>query len=75
MAKPTHWCLGWSGNLELGFDDGKYLPRKAALILCPEYFNESGEPKLDMLPIDSLELAEKRKKRKKKWWNRWLKHI
>lgn len=72
MDKPTHWCLGWSGNLELGFDDGKYLPRKAALILYPEYFNESGEPKLDMLPIDSLELAEKRKKRKKKWWNRWL---
>lgn len=75
MDKPTHWCLGWSGNLELGFDDGKYLPRKAALILYPEYFNESSEPKLDMLPIDSLELAEKRKKRKKKWWNRWLNQI
>ena len=75
MDKPTHWCLGWSGNLELGFDDGTYLFRKAALLLYPEYFNESGEPKLDMLPIDSLEFEKERKKRQKKeirWWNRWL---
>ena len=48
---PTHWTLGWGGTLELGFDDGTYLPRKAALLLNPEYFDENGEPKLDMLPI------------------------
>lgn len=49
--KPSHWTLGWSLEAELGFDDGKYLPRKAALILYPEYFNENGNPKMDMLPI------------------------
>ena len=49
--KPTHWTLGWSLEAELGFSDGKYLPRKAALILYPEYFDEQGEPILDMLPI------------------------
>lgn len=49
--KPTHWTMGWGGTVELGFDDGKYLPRKAALILHPEYFDENGEPILDMLPI------------------------
>jgi hypothetical protein len=43
--------LGWSLEAELGFNDGKYLPRKAALILYPEYFDESGNPKMDMLPI------------------------
>lgn len=48
---PTHWTLGWSLEAELGFSDGKYLPRKAALILYPEYFDEQGEPILDMLPI------------------------
>ena len=74
MNKPTHWCLGWSLDIELGFDDGKYLPRKAALILYPEYFNENGEPKLDMLPMDSLELAEEKAKRRKekKWWNKLM---
>ena len=65
MNKPTHWCLGWSGHIELGFDDGKYLPRKAALIFYPEYFDENGEPKLDMLPIDTIEMAEERAKKRK----------
>lgn len=79
--KPTHWCLGWSGHLELGFDDEKYLPRKAALILYPEYFDENGDPKLDMLPMDSLELAEERAKirkqreREKKWWCKLYRRI
>ena len=50
--KPTCWTLGWSFNVELGFDDGTYLPRKAALILYPKYFDENGEPILEMLPID-----------------------
>lgn len=78
MDKPTHWCLGWSLNLELGFDDGKYLPRKAALIFYPKYFDENGEPKLDMLPIDSIELFEEREEKRKKaeiekkWWYKWL---
>lgn len=49
--KPTHWDMGWGGTVELGFDDGKYLPRKAALILHPEYFDKNGEPILDMLPV------------------------
>ena len=52
LEKPTHWCLGWSLNMELGFDDGKYLPRKAALILYPEYFDDNGEPIKDLLPLD-----------------------
>ena len=52
LEKPTHWCLGWSLNMELGFDNGKYLPRKAALILYPEYFDDNGEPIKDMLPLD-----------------------
>ena len=43
--------MGWGGTVELGFDDGKYLPRKAALILHPEYFDKNGEPILDMLPV------------------------
>lgn len=49
--KPTHWTLGWGLEPELGYDDGRYLPRQAALILYPEYFDENNEPKLDMLPI------------------------
>jgi hypothetical protein len=52
LEKPTHWCLGWSLDMELGFDDGKYLPRKAALVLYPEYFDDNGEPIKDMLPLD-----------------------
>lgn len=50
--KPTHWTLGYSFKPELGFDDGTYLMREAARILYPEYFNEIGEPRLDMLPLD-----------------------
>jgi hypothetical protein len=49
--KPTCWTFGWSMDIELGFADGKYLPRKAALILYPEYFDEQGEPIRDMLPF------------------------
>ena len=49
--EPTHWTLGWSMDLELGFDDGTYLPRKAAILLCPQYFDENGEPIKDALPI------------------------
>ena len=49
--QPTHWTLGYSLDAELGFRDGKYLPRKAALILYPEYFDENGEPIFNMLPI------------------------
>ena len=66
--------MGWSGQLDLGFDDEKYLMRKDGLIFYPEYFDENGEPKLDMLPIDTPELYEERKKkrkqaeREKKWW-------
>lgn len=51
-GQPTHWTLGWSFNLELGFDDGKYLPRKAAILLYPQYFDEKGEPIKDALPIE-----------------------
>lgn len=74
MGKPSHWCLGWLLNIELGFDDGKYLPRAAALMLYPEYFDENGEPKLNMLPMDSIELSKERERkrkqaeREKKWW-------
>lgn len=63
--KPTHWCLGWTGDIELGFDDGKYLPRKAALIIYPQFFTD-GKPNIDMLPIDSLELSEQRRKKYKR---------
>ena len=49
--RPAHWTLGWRGTLELGFEDGTYLPRKAALLLYPQYLDEQGNPKLDMLPI------------------------
>ena len=49
--KPTCWTFGWSMDIELGFAGGKYLPRKAALILYPEYFDEQGEPIKDMLPF------------------------
>ena len=58
LEKPTHWCLGWSLNMELGFDDGKYLPRKAALVLYPEYFDDNGEPIKYMLPLDEPKLKK-----------------
>lgn len=50
--KPTHWCMSWAGTVELGFDDGTYLPRKAALILYAQYFDAEENPILDMLPFD-----------------------
>ena len=80
-SKPTHWCLGFSLDLELGFDDEKYLPRRAAVILYPEYFDKNGEPKLNMLPIDTMEMAEERRKRRKKaerekkWWYRFIRRV
>ena len=49
--KPICWTHGWSMDIELGCTGGKYLPRKAALILYPEYFDEHGEPIKDMLPF------------------------
>ena len=52
MDKPVNWCLGLSGNIELGFENGTYLPRKTAMILYPKYFDEHGEPRTYMLPID-----------------------
>ena len=48
---PTHWTLGFSLDLELGFDDGKYMPRKAAILFYPQYFDKNGEPIRDALPI------------------------
>lgn len=80
-SKPTHWCLGWSLEPELGFNDEKYLPRKAAVILYPEYFDEDGKPKLDMLPVDTMEMAKERRKRRKKAerekkrWYRFIRRI
>lgn len=56
---PTCWTLSWAGTVELGFADGKYLPRKAALLIYPDYFDENGEPILDKLPMDSKELSAK----------------
>lgn len=51
-SMPTHWCISWSGTVELGFDDGTYLPRRAAVLLYPEYFDEKNNPILSMLPMD-----------------------
>ena len=48
---PTHWTLGWDLKPQLAFADGRYLPRKAALVLYPQYFDENGEPIMDLLPI------------------------
>ena len=50
--QPTSWTLSWGLTLELGFSDGTYLPRKAAKILYPDYFDSRGNPILNMLPID-----------------------
>lgn len=50
--RPTCWTLGWDFRPQLGFADGKYLPRKAALILYPEYFDDKGEPVMNLLPLD-----------------------
>ena len=54
---PTHWCMSWAGTVELGFDDGTYLPRKAALILYPQYFDNNGNPIFEMLPFDEKQFA------------------
>lgn len=50
---PSCWTLGWSGQIELGFEDGTYLPRKTALLLFPEYFTYSGCPIYEKLPFDT----------------------
>ena len=55
LVRPTHWCISWGGTVELGFADGTYLPRVAALILYPEYFDKNGEPILESLPMDKGE--------------------
>ena len=46
------WTMGWSGEVELGTGDGYYIPRKAAVILHPEFFDEDGNPIIDALPMD-----------------------
>lgn len=72
--KPICWTFGWSMDIELGFAGGKYLPRKAALILYPEYFDEQGEPIKDMLPFGYVMEKKPRgygkkvfEERKKEW--------
>ena len=50
-SKPTYWTMGWGGDPELGFSDGTYLPRKAALLLHSEYFDKNGNPILSALPV------------------------
>ena len=52
MADKYCWTLGWGGTVELGIGNGRYLPRKAALLLHGEYFDENGEPILSALPMD-----------------------
>lgn len=52
MDSKYYWTIGWSGDIELGCGKGYYLPRKAAILLHPEYFDEKGEPILGMLPLD-----------------------
>ena len=68
MAKeqPTHWTLGYSLDIELGFSDGKYLPRKAALLLYPEYFDEDGNPIIDKLPLAGSDRLTNKEKAKRK---------
>lgn len=63
--KPTHWTLGHSLRPELGFDDGTYLMRNAGKLLYPEYFDENGEPRLDMLPLDGQDRKKWKKEHKK----------
>ena len=52
MGNKYCWTMGWSGDVELGVGDGYYLPRKAAVLLHPEYFDEEGNPILSALPMD-----------------------
>ena len=49
--RPCCWTLGWDMDIELGYSDGRYMPRRAALILYPEYFDSNGNPIKDMLPF------------------------
>lgn len=48
---PSFWTLGWGLTVELGFSDGRYLPRESALLLYPEFFGKDGEPIMERLPI------------------------
>lgn len=48
---PVCWTLGWDLEPQLGFKDGTYMPRRAALLLYPEYFDREGNPILSMLPM------------------------
>ena len=52
MENKYCWTMGWNGDVELGIGDGYYLPRKAAVSLHPEYFDECGNPILTALPMD-----------------------
>ena len=52
MAAEYYWTMGWSGDVELGVGKGYYLPRKAAVLLHPEYFDKDGNPILTALPMD-----------------------
>lgn len=47
-----YWTMGWGGSIELGIGNGYYLPRKSAVVLHPEYFDENGNPILSALPMD-----------------------
>ena len=46
-----YWTMGWGCTVELGIGNGQYLPRKAALVLHSEYFDENGEPIMSALPL------------------------
>lgn len=52
MENKYCWTMGWSGDVELGTRDGCYLPRKVAVLLHPEYFDQDGNPILSALPMD-----------------------
>lgn len=52
MSNKYCWTMGWSGDVELGVGEGCYLPRKAAVLLHPEFFDEGGNPILSALQMD-----------------------
>jgi hypothetical protein len=52
MENKYYWTMGWSGDVELGVGNGYFLPRRAAVLLHPEYFDENGNPILEKLPMD-----------------------
>ena len=52
MSDKYCWTMGWGGTVELGIGNGYYLPRKAAALLHPEYFDECGNPIMTALPMD-----------------------